>query len=310
MGPVTNPEGWFIDDVELRGTTRILGLTSPAVTAFRTPNSVSFIAATGPADWNNDGLPARDGFLISSGVSMFPTDVFLFDGQDTFPALVDITASTPASPGPADRVVQIAAANDGAPEFFVAGDLDGNGFGDIVGRYQGATFAPPMQLPEESIVIYSGVAGNPADSAVTVSGSLYPLGDIDGGGVADLSVLTQETSDRLAEDGSQLIHDVFHVHIDPAVNQMRTAITTLVDPMNAPDPRAVIEPGRSFFRSSGTATRTSSVVSLGNINGDARSDFGVVDPLGSGTHVFLGQPFATATPASVNDLPIHWLNLV
>lgn len=298
---VPNPEGWYIDDVELRGATDLSALAAPEVTRFSTPGGAPQVAATGSADWDNDS-DHRDGFLVAEGGAMFPTNVYLFEGRDTFAATNDLTFSTPATPSPADRVLQISGANNLLPTFVVAGDLDGDGNGDLFAQYTGFDFGMLVATPPRTTIIYSG---NPTDSVFDVAGTLIPLGNLDGSvnGVADVARVRTERSDRLAEDGTELIHDVFHVFLDPSQGPRTMAVWNGL--VNGTTPAvAVVEPGRSFFRSatSTTAPRAGGLVALGDLNGDGTDDVGLIDALGSGTHVFFGQPPAAVTFSTTSSL--------
>lgn len=297
-------EGWYLDDIELRSTTNLSSLSSPALTRLQVPGSQAFVAATGAADWDNNAS-TRDGLAIVSFTSGSESKLYLLEGRNSFAsATVDLNAV-----GGADRTLTLEASLD-VPVVLPSGDLDGDDSGDLFVR----TLQTVVTTAPQTTIVYS--KGGTLDTA-KVAAALVPLGDVDGDGkvrgdgkhIAEVALATTENTDRLAEDGIQLKHGVFNVFFSPS-DGLRTQAVWDALTNGTTKPTAVLEPARTQF---GISTETTlpdvrSLVRLGDLNNDNRGDFGLVDALGSDTHVFFGRAietvtFATATSQAPEEFP-------
>jgi ELWxxDGT repeat protein len=273
-------------------------------------NNLRSIAS--PGDFNGDGY---DDLLVGQdGWTGLPADssIFLLAGGADFVAVVPGTGFVDATmyPVPAGSAggnlanAALYQAIDlgrsvGFPTVRQAGDLDGDGTGDLVIEAsvirEDNIVAGPM-----SVLVFGDDNGSywthreesyvPGDHPRVVA-----LGDINGDGLGDLAVAAAEMTDALTEDGSVLAHQVWHV----VLNEIGKNWT---DPGAFDDPELILEPGRPTYSQLADMLLRAGLRALGDVNADGIADFGLADNAGGAAHVFFGAPLTVNTPPPAEPL--------
>ncbi|MFP6763536.1 MAG: hypothetical protein VB858_07960, partial [Planctomycetaceae bacterium] len=127
-------------------------------------------------------------------------------------------------------------------------------------------------------------------------------------GAVELARGATEFTDQLTEDGSRLEHDVFHVFFNAAGNPVLGTFENLVNGTTVP--QMVLESARPEYQPVETSPApvqpggevVTGLAALGDLDADGRDDFGLIDPLGSGTHVFFGQDLTPYMPVNSSDI--------
>ncbi|MEX0641054.1 MAG: hypothetical protein WD468_00055, partial [Pirellulales bacterium] len=272
-------EGFYVDDIAVK---MFLGVDNADV-KFRINGAFdnglgSSVAGIG--DVNGDG---QDDFAIAAAdFSPNQGRVFVYYGREAcdsclqLPEEVDPQAA-PAAFGADQKINPGISLDDHV--LYAAGDVTGDALDDflISGFTQSFLVAGPA-LP-------ANVHAGPR--------LLVPLGNFDGVGPNDLGASFLEPSPTLAEDGSQLVHQVGHVFL----GEMGTPDFSRVD--------LVIEPGRPSYQIQGNATaRASLYASAGDLDQNGLDDLAIADSFGSRTNILLGRSLVSTVAATVTTQPV------
>ncbi|KPK43160.1 MAG: hypothetical protein AMK72_13695, partial [Planctomycetes bacterium SM23_25] len=273
-------EGWYVDDVGLRGTLDAAAEADAALVGHM-DYDVTGLALGGVGDVNDDGY---DDFVTASGgnvILLSQAKLYLIYGGK--------------SPLPSGDVEAIADRTFDIPYFFPilglepAGNLDGSAADDFVVNVRWGT-------ARESRLIFENELGT--DFVVhTVDGELIALGDVSADGLGDLAMTATETTQTLEEDGTLVDHQVHHVFLGAEG-------ASWTDPGAFDQPDLVFENARPRYAETGDLEFLPRLFAgLGDVNGDAVADLAMADALGGKVRVYFGK--ALTTPDTEETTPLE-----
>jgi Leucine-rich repeat (LRR) protein len=286
-GTLNNYEGWYVDDVTVSGAAISPATASAAFTGGVGGGQVGAGVAN-IGDFNGDGK--KDFAILRGGGSgTQPGEAYIIYGRGAgdaaFPASNLITSAN------------VTLTNDKLFSGYgvrAAGDVDGDGFGDLLITPGSApTLGTRRDGPPPASLIFGRAGLSGVNALQNLSGVLrssgdggwVALGDVNGDGIADLGANAIITTPPLSEstDGlTQIRHSVGEIFFGSTV---RANISLDV-------PNLVIEQGKPNYDS--PAFRPNIFNSPGDINKDGRADWVLADTFGGFARAYLGQPLLPA----------------
>jgi Ca2+-binding RTX toxin-like protein len=286
-GTLNNYEGWYVDDVTVSGAAISPATASAAFTGVVGGGQVGAGVAN-IGDFNGDGK--KDFAILRGGGSgTQPGEAYIIYGRGAgdaaFPASNLITSAN------------VTLTNDKLFSGYgvrAAGDVDGDGFGDLLITPGSApTLGTRRDGPPPASLIFGRAGLSGVNALQNLSGVLrssgdggwVALGDVNGDGIADLGANAIITTPPLSEstDGlTQIRHSVGEIFFGSTV---RANISLDV-------PNLVIEQGKPNYDS--PAFRPNIFNSPGDINKDGRADWVLADTFGGFARAYLGQPLLPA----------------
>ena len=268
-----NYEGWYVDDITV-------GAAAKSVTA-ATSSAADQWVLQGTAGQGLGTSVAGIGDYDGNGTSDFA--VLARDGTGD---AIYILAGGAGEPSLANPLAKITLANFTANDYslLAAGDVNGDQHDDFL-----------LTSPSEGVnsyVIFGGADSFTLDDTAAVApaevrrlavkGGLIPLGDIDGGGRADIGSGGTEVSDNLDETGRS----------KHAIGLVYLGETDLGQGFTSAD--VSLETARPFYESASDSGEVPAATPLmfgavGDVNHDGIADFALADSdAGHQLHVFAG----------------------